>query len=474
MYYALAPLYLLRGWQNATSVIVRKTVDTCLGLSSREFGLMNLCDGETEIEKIVNDPEDLKFLTDMEQKGIIIRSDEKKPITDEQKYRFYDNRYFSSILWSITGKCNFRCRHCYMDAPEGMLGELSTDEMKSIVDQIYDCGIRLIDLTGGEPFVRKDFWELTDYILGKGMYIGKIYTNGWLLNENVIQKLNERNFRPNFSLSFDCLGWHDWMRGVPGAEERAIKALKLCRDAGLNTDVEICLHKGNIHKLRETINFLASIGVSAVKTGSVVNTPLWLKNSDGYNLTKKEYYDACLKYVSDFYEDGMPMNVLLGGAIHMTAHSKKHHAVMIKAFSEEGCLENLLCGSARFTAYITPEGRFIPCMSITSMEEQEKFPLIRDIGVKRCMSDGYYLDFIGKRVKDLFERNPKCRECKYRIQCCGGCRACAMQSENGDWFASDPEVCFLFENDYPQKFMDAAEAAIDRYCKDDADHDGNQ
>lgn len=466
MYYALAPSYLLRGWQNATSVIVRKTADTNLALGNREFALINLCDGETDLENYISDPKDFKFLADMEDKGIIIRSEEKKPIQEDQKYRYYENRYFSSILWSITGKCNFRCRHCYMDAPESKLGELPIDEMKDIVDQVYECGIRLFDLTGGEPFVRRDFWELVDYIIDKGMYIGKIYTNGWLLNEEVIRKLKERNIRPNFSLSFDGLGWHDWMRGMPGAEDRAIKALKLCQEAGLYTDVEICLHKGNIHKLRETINFLASIGVTAVKTGNVVNTPLWLKNSEGYSLSRKEYYDACLQYVSDFYEDGMPMNVLLGGAIRMQAHEKKYSAVMVKALSEESCKESFLCGAARFSAYITPEGRFVPCMSITSMEEQNKFPLIRDIGVKRCMSDGYYLDFIGKRVKDLFERNKKCRECKYRVQCCGGCRACAMQAGNGDWFDCDPEVCFLFENDYPQKFMDAAETAIEKYCKD--------
>lgn len=466
MYYALAPFYLLRGWQNATSVIVRQSVDTNQALSGREFALMNLCDGETNIEEIINDPEDIKFLSEMEQKGIIIRCNEKRPILEEQKYRYYDNRYFSAIQWSITGNCNYRCRHCYMDAPEGKLGELPFDEMKSIVDQIYDCGIRLFDLTGGEPFVRQDFWELIDYILDKGMYIGKIYTNGWLLDEKVIRKLEERNFRPNFSLSFDCLGWHDWMRGVTGAEEKAIKALKLCHEAGLTTDVEICLHKGNVNKLRETINFLASIGVSAVKTGCVVDTPLWQKNSEGNGLSKKEYYDACLKYVSDFYEDRMPMNVLLGGAIRMDAHSPRYNTVMVKALSEESCNESFLCGSARFSAYITPEGRFIPCMAITSTEEQKKFPLIRDVGVKQCMSDGYYMNFVGRRVKDLFKRNQKCRECKYRVQCCGGCRANAMLAENGDWFASDPEVCFLFENGYPQKFMDAAEAAIEKYCKD--------
>ncbi len=466
MYYALAPFYLLRGWQNATSVLVRKTVDTHLALNGREFAVMNLCDGETDIEEIISDPEDLQFLAKMEQKGVVIRSDVKKPILDEQKYQYYDNRYFSSIQWSITGRCNYRCRHCYMDAPEGKLGELPLDEMKSIVDQIYDCGIRMLELTGGEPFMRKDFWELTDYILSKGMYIGKIYTNGWLLNEEVIRKLKERNFRPNFSLSFDGLGWHDWMRGVPGAEDRAIKALKLCQEAGVYTDVEMCLHKGNIHKIRETVNFLASIGVSAVKTGNVVDTPLWLKNSEGYTLTKKEYYDACLKYVSDFYEDGMPINVLLGGAIRLQAKSKKYVAVMVKALSEESCHESFLCGAARFTAYITPEGRFVPCMSITSMKEQEKFPLIRDVGVKQCMSDSYYLDFIGKHVRDLLERNQKCRECEYRVPCCGGCRANAMMAGNGDWFACDPEVCFLYENGYPQKFMDAAEAAIEKYCKD--------
>ena len=59
------------------------------------------------------------------------------------------------------------------------------------------------------------------------MVIGKIYTNGWLLNEEVLDQFASRGMKPQISVSFDGVGWHDWMRGIQGAEERTLNALRL-------------------------------------------------------------------------------------------------------------------------------------------------------------------------------------------------------------------------------------------------------
>ena len=94
--------------------------------------------------------------------------EEPQPIEKRQYYKYYHNRYVRSIFWSITGKCNYRCRHCFMDAPEGALGELSTQQAFDLIDQMAECGVLQVDITGGEPFVRKDFWQLVDRIRSMG------------------------------------------------------------------------------------------------------------------------------------------------------------------------------------------------------------------------------------------------------------------------------------------------------------------
>ena len=162
------------------------------------------------------------------------------------------------------------------------------------------------------------------------------------------------------------------------------------------------------------------------------------------------------------------MTVMLGGGLYLYKESKEYSVLVEKAKGiDETALDNYMCGAARFSAYITADGRFLPCMAFTSVEAQKDFPLIKDLGVKQCMSDSYYMNFVGERVKDLYSRNSECNTCEYRLKCCGGCRALAMLENNCNLYACDPDACFLFKNGYPDKFRKAADDAIAKYCKED-------
>ena len=464
MYFRLSNEFCLRGWQHLTSCLVfRKTGAILQLLSQRALSLLMLCDGITDVSGVLKDRENKYILEQFLDHQYIQELQEPFPIEDDQAYRYYDNRYFSHVLFSITGKCNFRCRHCYMDAPEGKLGELTTHEINRIIDELADCGIKSVHLTGGEPLIRNDFWEIIDRLIQRQMIVGKVYTNGWLLNESVLNSFEKRGVHPEISISFDGIGWHDWMRRVPGAEKRAIEAIILCRQRGYSVDVEMCLHKGNVSSLRETINFLATLGVSGIKISSVVDTESWKKNSENKSISYLEYYNAVIEYIPSFFKDGMPIDVLFGGVIYLFKGRQEYRIVSEKTCKDD-YLDHYLCTSARMSAYITPDGRFLPCMSITSIKQQEDFPLILEYGVKKCLSNSYYMNFIGNRVKDLFIRNKECANCKYRSKCWGGCRAQAMLANNGELYACDTKNCYLFENGYPDKFRAAADAAIAKYC----------
>ena len=63
---------------------------------------------------------------------------------------------------SITGRCNYRCKHCYLSAPSAKLGELPHETMLEIIEQLAACGVQQVSLTGGEPLVRGDWWQLVD------------------------------------------------------------------------------------------------------------------------------------------------------------------------------------------------------------------------------------------------------------------------------------------------------------------------
>ena len=118
------------------------------------------------------------------------------------------------MIFSITGQCNYNCLHCSVNAPEAPLGEFSFERIEELLDEMKDCGLKNIVLIGGEPLVRRDFMQIVDAILQRGMFVVQIFTNGSLVNDALLDELDKRNISPTFMSSFDGVGYHDIMRGV--------------------------------------------------------------------------------------------------------------------------------------------------------------------------------------------------------------------------------------------------------------------
>lgn len=220
MVYKLKQNYFLRGWDGLARVLIHSPENSYKVLTPEEFQVLLLCDGLTEFESDCITDRMRVVLRQLENNSIIEVYEGGVEIDEKQHYEYFSNRFVRLAFWSITGFCNFHCRHCYMDAPKGTLNELSLKQSIGLIDQMAECGILRVDITGGEPFVRKDFWQLIDRILYHGIAIGQIYTNGWLITDKILDEFEKRELKPEFSISFDGIGWHDWMRGKKGAEKK--------------------------------------------------------------------------------------------------------------------------------------------------------------------------------------------------------------------------------------------------------------
>lgn len=465
MIYSIKRDYVLRGWDKMAWVLVHRPDNRYKKLSWEEFQVLLLCDGQTDLVNYLTE-EMQRVLKYLEDEGVIESCETGMYLEEQQFYHYYSNRFIHSALWSVTGRCNFRCRHCYMDAPQGSLGELTHEQAIGLIDQMAECGVLRVDITGGEPFIRNDFWQLVDHIQYRSMIIGKIYTNGWFLTKKVLDQFEKRDLRPELSISFDGWGWHDWMRGIEGAEEAALRAFQLCIQRGFLVDVEMCVHRGNQETIRKTVNFLSKIGVPMMRIGSVSFTSLWEHNAEGNVLNTREYLEIMLQYIPKFFEDGMPMELLLGGVISLHRGSKKYEIVSLKYDGTEKCADCLLCDTARYLCYISPEGRLLPCIPFTSCREQNKFPLIQDIGLRQGLNDSFYMDIVDTRVKDLLVSNAKCAACEHKYQCGGGCRAIALE-QTGDLMGCDGDQCMLWEEGYVDRIRQVTEEAIAKYCTND-------
>lgn len=462
MYYRLQSPYALRGWEKMAWVLVRRPENAVRPLSHAEFQVLLLCDGQTDLAGVL--PPTLQpQLARCEADGWIARCDTAQPLAPDQYYRYYPNRYVQRVFWSVTGRCNFRCRHCYMDAPDGALGELSTEEALDLIDQMAACGVLRVDLTGGEPLVRRDLWQLIDRILAHGMALGTLYTNGWLLTDDVLDAFAARGLKPHISVSFDGLGWHDWMRGVSGAEAAALDALRRCQARGFSTDGEMCLHRGNQDTLPQTVEALRAVGVEVLKVSNVSMTDLWRRHSAGNALTQAEYTEALLRYIPWFYQAGRPLQILELSGVAVLYRDKPYELGMRDLGGTAACLDQHLCRTARQACYITPEGRLLPCLPMTASPQQERFPLIRQIGLQQGLRNSLYMDFVDRRVRDLTAANAECAACPQLFHCGGGCRAMALTDGDHDLLGCDRLSCQFWKSGYAQRIRQIADEAQARW-----------
>ena len=184
------------------------------------YKLLMKCDAVHDIDpESLPDPE-ARFFREMLTEKVIRPAGRWDFLLQEQKYHAYPARYRKNAHFSITGQCNLRCRHCFMSAPHAKHGSPGHDEIMDVIDQLAECGVFSVGITGGEPLIREDFLEIIDALIAREIAVATIYTNGWLVDEKLLDALEERKLHPSFQLSFDGVGWHDFLRGIPGAEEK--------------------------------------------------------------------------------------------------------------------------------------------------------------------------------------------------------------------------------------------------------------
>lgn len=457
MYYRLHPAAALRGWQNAAAMLVKRPDNETRPLTPAQLAVLILCDGQTPLCPSALRAEEQTALQQFVESGLITMHETPLPIDEDQRYCFFENRFIQRVMWSITGACNYRCRHCFVDGPEKACHSLSTAEAMEIIDQLAACGVMQVELTGGEPLVRPDFWQLVDRLAERKIHIAQIYTNGALADEAFFAALAQRGLKPALCFSFDGVnGWHDWMRGVPGAEETTLRAMELGIRYGHDVYAGMCLHKGNLPALRETVKRLARMGVRGLNISGITTSPLWQQNNGGYHLDDREYLDAAMAYFARYVQDGQPMRVMFNGA----ALLQKDDSRVIFSECRQENTRQYLCGTARFAPYISEEGRLLPCMPMTMCQEQKLFPLVLEKGLAACLGDGFFMEVVSRCREDLFKHNTKCGSCESRHSCGGGCRANALR-ENHDFLGSDAYQCLIWREGYREKLQAALEKAYE-------------
>src|SRR5580692_11514282 len=149
-----------------------------------------------------------------------------------------------SVHIDVTYRCNERCQHCYLDHDD--LGEMSTAEIKDILDQLAEAGVFFLVFSGGEVFMRRDFLELVEYAR-KLMFNVKVKTNGVMIHEYEARRMRELGVEQvQISVYSHRPEVHDAITKLPGSLKRTIEAIRFLKSQDLKVVIANVLMAGNL------------------------------------------------------------------------------------------------------------------------------------------------------------------------------------------------------------------------------------
>ncbi|MBU0694801.1 MAG: radical SAM protein [Candidatus Omnitrophica bacterium] len=164
------------------------------------------------------------------------------------------------VMFELTYRCNFKCKHCYVPQSYRKKGELNTKEVFSLLDQLKDIGCFYLGFTGGEPFMRKDIMKILWYAKKCGFEV-IIYTNGSLINERTAQELVR--LRPNkVDITIPAMSKKPFERisGVRGAREKVFGAIDFLHKERVDLGFKTCVLKENEAEISQIEDFVHSLG----------------------------------------------------------------------------------------------------------------------------------------------------------------------------------------------------------------------
>jgi len=178
--------------------------------------------------------------------------------------------------------CNLKCIHCYTITERWKSGNLTTEKMKLVIDQLYDIGTVLVSFTGGEIFVREDLWDLIDYA-NKKEFLIELLTNGSLITEEDVERLkNYRICNIQISLYSHDPDVHDTVTGIKGSYVKTIRAIRLLIENNFNVEIVTPLMKINFSEYKRVRELATQIGAKHYYTYPIFER--YNNSKDIYNL----------------------------------------------------------------------------------------------------------------------------------------------------------------------------------------------
>lgn len=336
------------------------------------------------------------------------------------------------IQWHITDRCNWNCKHCYQEG-EYLGKELDTEGMFHVLNQYVDI-LKLwkikgsLNITGGEPFVREDFFQILEKVNENRDVIHRVgvMTNGSFINNEIVRRLKELGVQ-HIQISLEgTKDSNDDIRGS-GTFEKIINAARITVEEGMHTTISFTSNKKNYKDFAKVVEIGKEIGVDVVWTDRLVpyGHGKELKNCMLDPFEVKEFYESIHKMSKELREEKSKTHMPTRRALYFLA-------------SENKDVSNYICHAGEDLLIVMPNADVLAC---------RRMPIVVGNLMKQSLFEIFYGNNMLWKLRDMNEVNSICIKCEH-FKVCGGGARCITYAYCGDPFSPDPQ-CWKAFNTLP-------------------------
>jgi radical SAM protein with 4Fe4S-binding SPASM domain len=320
------------------------------------------------------------------------------------------------MVWLSTNRCNARCAHCSSNSSEPYPDELSTQEAYDLIDQLSEAGVLDLAISGGEPLMRDDLFDILQYARSKDISVG-VGSNGAHLSDDQARRLKQSGIS-RFQVSLDGNSdQHDALRRWPGLYLRVLNSIKKARDAGLTVNICCTINKLNYNSLASFVEFAASLGIRRLNLSRFIPTGRGDPRLDIPDHEWKDVIHECAE-LKLAWQNELIISTHLSQQILVDSEIRDMPAFI-------GCQAGIGQGA------VSANGHVFPCVLLPLSLGNVREMRLKDIWLTSPTI---------KALHDRTSLSGHCTICPQRDRC-GGCRALAY-ARTGSCLDSDPR-CWL-------------------------------
>ncbi|MGB9201105.1 radical SAM protein [Methanobacterium sp.] len=322
------------------------------------------------------------------------------------------------ISWNTTKKCNLSCKHCYRESGPDVTStsELDTAQGKRLIDQIKESGFKILILSGGEPLLREDIFELASYADSNGLRPA-LGSNGMMISSKIAEKIVSSGISVvSISLDSATEKYHDDFRNSSGSWQKAVKGIKNSIDAGLKVQINTTLTENNFEQFEDVVDLATNLGVGSVHPFFLVPTGRGVHIEQ--ESLKRDKYFQMIKMVMKMQGDS-DLELKPTCAPQFVPISKD---MGIETRFTRGCIAGI-----RYCC-ILPNGDVHICPYL---------PVKTGNVIDKPFNRIWHESEVFIKLRNFREYEGQCGSCN-NLNICGGCRARAYYYNEGNYMSEDP------------------------------------